>query len=220
MEIWKQIKDYPRFEVSNFGRIRIDGEKVRTWSVDLDWYVAIRLRNEHRTKIRPVHCLVMETFAPTDKPGMEVNHKDCRKSNNYLDNLEYVSHADNMKHAIESGRMEFRKRKGKDHPLYGRNIPDKAKENMKAAHNRNGDHPNYVLTDEQVKEIKKRRFNGELIPVLAREYNQTKANISLICLGKRRKDIAPEYTVKPKVSRKAKRRNNPDELYIYQLNLS
>lgn len=78
----------------------------------------------------------------------------------------------------------------------GRSLPGETKDKMKAAHNADGNHPNYVLTDDQVFTIKKRRFEGEQLITLANEFNQTVANVSLIC-GKRIANIAPEYTIKP-----------------------
>lgn len=64
---------------------------------------------------------------------------------------------------------------------------------------RAGEHANYVLTDIQVAEIKRRRHEGEALADLANEYNQTVANLSLICRGLRRGRIAPEYTMTDRI---------------------
>jgi hypothetical protein len=198
MEIWKAVKDYPRYEVSSLGRFRKDGTKIRKWDYSSDKYLIVRLRNEHGYINKAIHVLVIEAFIKRPNYKCEVNHKDCNRSNNCIENLEYVTHKQNLEHAEFNGRMDYRHRTGKDHPSYGKTLPSEVINNMRAAHNKNGDHPNYVLTDSQVCNIKQRRFNGESIESLAIEFNQSKANISLICKGKRRSKIAPEYTMKPK----------------------
>lgn len=54
------------------------------------------------------HRLVAEYFLdnPDDLP--QVNHKDCNKANNHVDNLEWTSRGANIRHAHESGRMKQR----------------------------------------------------------------------------------------------------------------
>lgn len=51
---------------------------------------------------RLVHRLVARTFlGPPNSPEQSlVNHKDGRKDNNYIDNLEYVSSAENSRHSV------------------------------------------------------------------------------------------------------------------------
>lgn len=49
-----------------------------------------------------IHRLVYMTFVnPVIPEGMEVNHINGRKLNNCLDNLELVTHKENMRHADE-----------------------------------------------------------------------------------------------------------------------
>jgi hypothetical protein len=198
IEHWEIIKDYPRYEVSNLGRIRVDGYDIKEWPTTVNKYIHIRISNSTGSKTRSVHSLVMEAFIYKFDPTNEINHRDCNKSNNNLENLEYVTHKKNMDHATANGLLDHRYRRGKDPHNFGIPISEEAKAKMKASHNADGNHPNYVLTDDQVYIIKKRRFEGEPLITLANEFEQTKTNISLICTGQRRANIAPEYTVKPK----------------------
>lgn len=54
-----------------------------------------------------VHRLVAETFIPTDLSyKIEVNHIDGDRINNSVENLEWVSHKENMEHALDIGLIE------------------------------------------------------------------------------------------------------------------
>lgn len=204
MEIWKPIKYFPGYEVSSFGRFKAHN-KIRKWDYSLNKYITVRITNNSASINKYLHVLVIEAFIQRPEYPCEVNHKDCNKSNNCIENLEYLTHEENMEHARFNGQMDYKTLKGSEHPLYGTTLKEETKSRMKASHNKNGKHPNYVLTDSQVYEIKKRRFEGSEMEVLAIEFKQTVANISFICSGKRRAKIAPEYTIPIKKYRKAKR---------------
>lgn len=60
-----------------------------------------------------VHHLVADAFCPGWRPGFEVNHKDGDTHNNAAVNLEWVSHAENMKHARALGIMANARGKGR-----------------------------------------------------------------------------------------------------------
>lgn len=52
-----------------------------------------------------VHHLVAEAFIG-ERPGrLVINHKDGDKTNNSLYNLEYITHAENIQHAVSSGLL-------------------------------------------------------------------------------------------------------------------
>jgi len=53
--------------------------------------------------IYSMHRLVALRFLPLVKGKPEVNHIDGNKRNNFLGNLEWVTHKENMRHAFESG---------------------------------------------------------------------------------------------------------------------
>lgn len=70
-------------------------------------YMRVYMREDetnHR-KDQYVHRMVAEAFIPNpdDKPC--VNHIDCDRSNNNLDNLEWVSHAENNEHTMKVGHV-------------------------------------------------------------------------------------------------------------------
>jgi hypothetical protein len=58
-----------------------------------------------KSKIRPflVHRVVAITFLPNYDNLSDVNHIDGNKQNNELSNLEWISHADNIRHAHRIG---------------------------------------------------------------------------------------------------------------------
>jgi hypothetical protein len=209
MEIWHKIKDFPSYEVSNLGRFKKPDGKIRKWDYSANKYITVRVRNSNACTLKLLHILVIEAFIDRPNYKCEVNHKDGNKSNNCLDNLEYTTHKDNIKHAIKTGLIKYLS--GSGHPLYGIPLSKETKDKIKAAHQSNGlKRTNYKLTDSQVYEIKKRRFEGSDMESLAIEFKQTAGNISLICAGKRRSNISPEYnTIKKIPKRRAKRTHFP-----------
>ena len=48
--------------------------------------------------------MVAETFLSNPDNLPQVNHKDCDKANNHVDNLEWISCSNNGKHAWENGK--------------------------------------------------------------------------------------------------------------------
>lgn len=110
-EEWKNVKGFgDDYSVSNFGRIYSHkSQKFMTPSKDQRGYLCIGFRKPKKPKYNTrVHQVVAEHFLTTT--GETVNHKDNNKENNRVDNLEYVSYAENNRHAR---RHENRKRGGR-----------------------------------------------------------------------------------------------------------
>ena len=74
-------------------------------------YGRVRLRPYGAYKEFLVHRLVAIYHVPNDDPDIKrlVNHIDGNKLNNNADNLEWCTHAMNMKHAFTSGVIDVSK---------------------------------------------------------------------------------------------------------------
>ena len=61
-------------------------------------YMLVDMRKEGKRYIKCVHRLVAETFISNPENKPEVNHKNGIKTDNRMENLEWVSHSENNKH--------------------------------------------------------------------------------------------------------------------------
>jgi len=105
MEIWKKIDGFGgKYWVSNLGRVKKvtgDIEKIYSISSKTKGYTTIRLDY----KIYSLHRIVAKSFINNPDNKSEVNHKDGNKKNNCSDNLEWVSHYENLRHAFDTGLL-------------------------------------------------------------------------------------------------------------------
>lgn len=103
-EKWKTIKvDGCNVNVSNMGRIKYKTGQIVTGSDTLDGYKSIAIYKNKQKKHKRVHRLVATAFVPNPDSKSQINHIDGNKSNNRADNLEWMTNAENTKHAIDSG---------------------------------------------------------------------------------------------------------------------
>lgn len=95
-EIWKQFRDTEIY-VSNLGRVKnTKTNKIVKGTTRTDGYHQTRLQVYNNGKSILTHRLVWLTFVGEIEEGMVINHINEDKSDNRLENLEKVSHQENM----------------------------------------------------------------------------------------------------------------------------
>lgn len=96
-EVWKDIAGYEgRYQVSTLGRVRNSRTgTIRKLVKDGSGYLKINLTRYDQPL---VHRLIAKAFIPNPENKPEVNHKNRNKLDNRLDNLEWVTGSENMKH--------------------------------------------------------------------------------------------------------------------------
>jgi len=131
--MWKEIPGYEGYyEVNENGLVRgvtrrITRRDGRTYirkaralapKVMHDGYLSVNLCKDGEQRRFYIHRLVAFLFVDGYNDGLEVNHKDCNRQNNKFDNLEWVSHQDNIKYT------KSLKRHVSDRDLTGANNPN------------------------------------------------------------------------------------------------
>lgn len=94
---WKAIDTNSEYEVSDTGLIRkIHIMKLFT---DRDGYQRLNLTENGKKRQTSVHRLVLHAFDPRDNQNqLEVHHRDGNPANNNLENLQWVTHEENIKY--------------------------------------------------------------------------------------------------------------------------
>lgn len=108
MEQWKPVTDpaFAHYEVSNRGQVRnTQTGKLLKPGKQSRGYLTVCLYDGSKSGGRSfcVHRLVLLAFTgpPPDEDRSQINHKDGDKSNNCLDNLEWSTGTENIRHAID-----------------------------------------------------------------------------------------------------------------------
>jgi hypothetical protein len=100
--MWKQIEDYD-YEINPEGTVRkISTKKVKKSHLRKSGYVAIQFCFNGSKKSFYLHRLLSECFIPNTEGKKFVNHIDGVKHNNFLSNLEWVTHSENMLHSFKN----------------------------------------------------------------------------------------------------------------------
>lgn len=128
MENWKDITGYEGFyQVSNKGRIKSlkrtikhphSGtmtvfERILKPNTVAFGYQQVKLSIEGERKSLYIHVLVCQEFIGEKEIGFEVNHIDEDKTNNELENLEYLTSKENNNYGSRIYRMVEKNTNGK-----------------------------------------------------------------------------------------------------------
>lgn len=129
MEIYKSIKGFDGYEISNKGNVKSlekdlirksklgkeyvyhQKESILKTRIDRDGYKLVNLWKEGKSFTLKVHRLVAEAFIPNYNNYPIINHKDENPANNSVENLEWCNHSYNnsygdagYKRALKEGK--------------------------------------------------------------------------------------------------------------------
>lgn len=112
-EEWRTIEGYPDYSISNLGRVRRDTPGSRTHAGRIlqlshtrDGYLRATVYRDGKSRRFFVHRLVALAFIGPPPDGRpEIDHLNCRKTDNRPNNLEWVSMPENMRRAAVNGLM-------------------------------------------------------------------------------------------------------------------
>ena len=178
--IWRPVEGYEGiYEVSSAGEVKslprlkycghkgsppqkVEGRILKV-SEDRLGYSRVKLSKNGTSKLKYLHRIIASAFIENITEKTEVNHIDGDKSNNMLNNLEWVNRSENMKHNFSIGISNGHR--GEDN--------NKAK-----------------LSWDSVKQIRKLYFDGVSQKELSKKFEVTTANISCIVNHKTWKEVS------------------------------
>ncbi len=103
MEQWLPIKGIPYYEVSNQGRIKNSRTgHILKHSLDRYGYPKLHMTVNGTNYWRTIHRCVAETWLPQINYGLHVNHKNGIKTDNCVENLEWVTPQENIIHSFDN----------------------------------------------------------------------------------------------------------------------
>lgn len=99
-EYWVGIKNHPNHEASNLGNIRNKKTgRILKQQTNCHGYKCLTIDGQNER----VHRIVADSFFDGDHKGLDVNHIDGVKGNNFIGNLEWCTRSENIRHAFENG---------------------------------------------------------------------------------------------------------------------
>lgn len=126
-ELWKDIPEYEGFyQASNLGRIRsLDREttqwnrfknvkaiykgKILSFELTTRGYLKCSLSKNGKQKTVLVHRIIAKTFLKDFDEKLTVDHIDCNKINNHIDNLRMVTLKENIQLSYKNNLHKFKR---------------------------------------------------------------------------------------------------------------
>ena len=107
-EKWKDIQGYEGlYQISNLGRVKSVGnnfnrkEKILKHFLNKNGYTSVILSKNSKIKRFYLHRLIGIHFIPNTENKPNINHINGIKSDNKIENLEWVTQKENIKHSID-----------------------------------------------------------------------------------------------------------------------
>lgn len=110
MKQWRKIPNYSNYEASTDGEIKTFNwknsgiERVMKPAFDNSGYLRTMLKNDNgKYDTIKVHRIIAQTFIPNPENKQQINHKNGVKHDNRVENLEWATHSENIKHSYATG---------------------------------------------------------------------------------------------------------------------
>lgn len=103
----KNIENFEDYTIDSYGNVYSKRKnKYLKQAINRDGYCKVTLQKNKFTKMYSVHRLVAQTFIPNPNNLPQVNHINGIKTDNRIENLEWVTAKENMNKAVEIGLFE------------------------------------------------------------------------------------------------------------------
>lgn len=113
-----EIKAFERTSIGGFGAVNFRAEHIMKKNLGRNGYLTVRLSKNNKGRTELVHRLLAKSHIPNPSNKPCVNHKNGIKTDNRIENLEWVTYSENNKHAIDNKLKLYKK--GKLHHNYGK----------------------------------------------------------------------------------------------------
>jgi len=160
-----------RYEVYSDGRVvgTATGKRVdlKQWK-DRDGYPHVTLVKEGKHYPRAVHKLVANAFLLKPSPKHQVNHKNGVRDDNRLENLNWLTHQENVLHGWrENGRV----------------VTEHQRE-VRSRMSKGANNPRAKLVLDDVMWIREFRSRGKSLKEIALYFDISVSQVSAICTGR------------------------------------
>ena len=107
MEQWKDINGYEwLYQISRIGEVKSFHNRKEHFlkkCYTFDWYLRVCLYKNWKGRSTCIHRIVWISFIENTFDRKEINHKNWIKTDNRIENLEWCTRSENIKHAYTTG---------------------------------------------------------------------------------------------------------------------